>query len=64
MRLKDYPQGTKIRIGQREFERKANGSFWIEESKIPGDRVSRPSCSLEWMEQDLGHHTVISRPEA
>lgn len=59
--LKDYPPGTRIRIGHREFTRKAHGSFWIEESEIPGDRVSRPSCSLEWIESELGQHVVIAQ---
>lgn len=60
MRLQDYPQGTRIEIGERKFVRESNGTFWREIHHIPGYCVSRPSVSLEWIEELTGtKHVVI-----
>lgn len=60
MKLCDYPEGTRISIGDRIFVKIPLGTFWKEESEIPGNCVSRPSVSLEHIEQSFGSsHTVI-----
>lgn len=61
MRLQDYSAGTRVQIGDREFRRTTTGTFWREEHLIPGNRVSRPSVSLENIEQAAGvKHVVLA----
>ncbi len=65
MDLRQYPAGTKIRIGTRIFCRVSTGSFWREEHDVPGNCVSRPSCSLENIEQSSGMtHVVLATAES
>ncbi len=59
LNLRDYPTDTKISLGGRVFRKVTPGSFWREEHAIPGNCVSRPSASLENVEQSLGPHVVI-----
>ncbi|MBB4517240.1 hypothetical protein GGD68_006043 [Paraburkholderia fungorum] len=62
MRLKDYTPGTRIKIGDRFFRRTNTGTFWREEHELPGNCVSRPSVSLENIEQAAGEkHVVLAR---
>jgi hypothetical protein len=65
-RLKDYPTGTRIQIGKRTFVRTATGSFWREEHEVLGNRVSRPSVSLEGIERYSGlkHKLLEAKDEA
>ncbi len=65
MALRQYQAGTKIRIGTRIFRRVSTGSFWREEDDVPGNCVSRPSCSLENIEQSSGMtHEVLTVAES
>lgn len=57
--LRNYPTGTKVRIGRRVFSKVASGSFWREEDPIPGNCISRPSDSLQNIEYEFGAHIVI-----
>lgn len=57
--LRDYPTGTKVRIGNRVFSKEAARSFWREEDPIPGNCVSRPADSLKNIEDELGPHVVV-----
>lgn len=60
MKLCDYPVNTRVQIGLRVFKRTPTGSFWREEHSVPGNCVSRPSVSLESIEQMTGtQHVVI-----
>lgn len=65
MEFRQYPAGTKIRIGTRIFRRVSTGSFWREEHDVPGNCVSRPSCSLQNIEQSSGMtHEVLTAAES
>ena len=57
--LKEYEPGTRVDIGGRVFSRTTTGSFWREEHKVPGNCVSRPSVSLEVLEQTCGKRHVV-----
>jgi hypothetical protein len=60
MQLQDYPNGTIVKIGERKFEKVNPSTFWREIADLPGNCVSRPSYSLERMEENLGvKHEVI-----
>jgi hypothetical protein len=60
MNLKDYPTGTIIKIGDRRFEKVQPTTFWREIHDVPGNCVTRPSVSLEGIEQREGvKHVVI-----
>lgn len=59
MQLQDYTPGTRIQIGDRFFRRTTTGTFWREEHPIPGNCVSRPSISLENIEQAAGEKHVV-----
>ncbi|TDA49046.1 hypothetical protein [Burkholderia pyrrocinia] len=62
MRLQDYPSDMRIQIGDRIFRRESYGTFWREESPIPGNCVSRPSVSLLTIESSIGEkHVVLSQ---
>jgi hypothetical protein len=64
-KLADYPVGTWISIGERVFRRIHSGVFWCEEHASIKARISRPSISLAWIEQDLGiSHVVFHKTEA
>lgn len=59
--LSRHPEGARIQIGDRFFERLGYGSFWREEHEIHGNCVSRPSASLAVLEQQLGvKHRVLT----
>jgi hypothetical protein len=61
MSLCEYPVGTKIKIADRVFERTKTGSFWPEVHEVPGNCVSRPSVSVEGIEERLGvTHVVLN----
>ncbi len=62
MNLSDYPEGTRVRIGQRVFSKTNTRSFWREEHCTPGNCVSRPSVSLESIEQSCGEKHVLIEP--
>lgn len=57
--LKDYPAGTRIRIGERFFKRADHGTFWTEEHEIPGNCNTRPSVSLKNLEISLNMSHVV-----
>lgn len=60
MQLKDYPTGTLVEIDGRKFEKTTPGTFWREVHSIPGNCVSRPSVSLEVIEDCAGvKHVVV-----
>ena len=60
MKLCDYPVNTRVQIGDRVFKKTPTGSFWREEHDVPGNCVSRPSVSLESIEQTTATtHVVI-----
>ncbi|CAB3754197.1 hypothetical protein [Paraburkholderia humisilvae] len=62
MRLQDYSPETLVQIGDRVFRKTTTGSFWREEHELPGNCVSRPSVSLENIEQTAGmKHVVLHR---
>ena len=64
MKLCQYPVGTRVQIGDRLFNRTSTGSFWREESNVPGNRVARPSVSLETLELATGNeHIVVIDPQ-
>ena len=63
MKLCDYSEGTRIRIGERTFIKTSIGSFWKEESTIPGNCVSRPSVSMEHIEMSSGMTHVVLEGE-
>ncbi|MBO1801869.1 hypothetical protein, partial [Burkholderia contaminans] len=43
----------------------STGSFWREEHDVPGNCVSRPSCSLQNIEQSSGMtHEVLTAAES
>ena len=64
MKLCQYPVGTRVQIGERLFNRTSTGSFWREESSVPGNRIARPSVSLETLEQTTGNeHIVVIDPQ-
>lgn len=57
----EYKPGTRIEICGRVFVRTSTGSFWREEHEVPGNRVSRPSASLEALESVTGsRHAVLT----
>jgi hypothetical protein len=65
MRLQDYPNGTIIKIGDRQFEKITPSIFWREIHEVPGNCVSRPFASLESMEEDHGtKHVVVRQSES
>lgn len=57
--LKNYKPCTRVEIDGRVFMRTTTGSFWREESEVPGNRVSRPSASLETLEHTCGKRHVV-----
>lgn len=63
MALKDYPEGTRIKIGDRRFIRAATSTCWREEHEIPGNRTTRPSVSLENIERMTGLQHVVIEPQ-
>ncbi len=63
-KLESYPTGTWISIGERVFRKIRNGTFWREEHATIGNRVSRPSSSLAWIEEESGaSHVVFHKTE-
>ena len=64
-KLADYPVGTWISIGERIFRKMQSAAFWREEHASIKVRISRPSISLAWIEQDMGvSHVVFYKAEA
>lgn len=63
MALKDYPEGTRIKIGDRTFIRTATSTCWREEHSIPGNCTTRPSASLENIERLTGLQHVVIEPQ-
>ena len=59
MLLENYPEGTRIRIGPREFQKTTTSSFWKEVHQIPGNCVRRPSASLKCIEETTGRSHVV-----
>lgn len=64
MALKDYPEGTRIKIGDRTFIRTATSTCWREEHHIPGNCTTRPSASLEHIERIAGLQHVVIEPQS
>jgi len=64
MALKDYPEGTRIKIGDRTFIRTATSTCWREEHSIPGNCTTRPSASLEHIERLVGVQHVVIDPQS
>ena len=60
--LRDYPNGTRVSIGTRTFEKVRPTSFWREKSDVPGNRVTRPAVSLEGIEDLVGERHVVLGP--
>lgn len=53
-----------MKIGERKFEKVNPSTFWREIHHVPGNCVSRPSYSLERMEESLGvKHEVVDLVE-
>jgi hypothetical protein len=57
--LKDYPEGTRIKIGARSFVRADRGKFWNEDHEIPGNCCSRPSASPRNIELSTGSRHIV-----
>lgn len=60
-RLIDYPAGTWIEIGERQFYRLALGTFWREVPPDNGVGVSRPSVSIRNIEKFSNQRHKILR---
>lgn len=61
MCLRDYPTGTRVRIGDRTFCKTETGTFWKEEHSLLGNQVSRPAVSLETIERQVAATHVVLR---
>ncbi|HCF9660124.1 TPA: hypothetical protein NI776_001851 [Pseudomonas aeruginosa] len=58
MSLQHHPIDTKLQIGERLFIHVRPG-WWREDHPVHGNRVTRPTCSLERMEEACGAQAVV-----
>lgn len=59
MQLDQYPAGAKVQIGDRIFQHLSKRGLWREDHLIPGNRVTRPTASLERLEESVGPHLAL-----